>query len=837
MRKGVLTGVNDLQTWCEQNGRMELLLEWDTAKNGNLSPDSIVCHSNKSVWWKCSKGHEWASRIGNRTSLGRGCPYCAGRYPVKGVNDLQTLFPELAKEWHPTQNGNLKPTDVKAYTNKRVWWKCELGHEWFAMIESRTNGSGCPYCGNKKVLKGFNDLATKNPELVSEWDYEKNGKLTPDSVVFGSHEKVWWKCEYGHEWRTAIVSRTSGTNCPYCTGAGSSMPEQGIAYYLEKICTIEQRKRIDGKEIDIYLPDYRIGIEYDGILFHKGKESKDALKTIHLTERNIYLIRIKEAEANNIINDKVITFDGHTMNDNYVWALKQLFKILFKLTNNPDFDTISINLNSDILKIREKFNLYKKNNSLLISNPEIAKEWNTSKNGILKPDMFFSGTHQRVWWICSRGHEWQSSIKNRVSGSGCPYCTGQRAIRGETDLATTNPELAAEWNFEKNRKLKNNQGHDLYPYNISAGSHQIVWWIGKCGHEWDMPISDRTGKQLGCPYCSGHRLGIGINDLSTTNPELAAEWNYDKNGDLTPRDVTAGLNTIVWWKCEKGHEWKASLCNRSARKGTGCPYCSGRYAEKGVNDLLTLSPELSKEWHPCKNGELKPSDVKTNTNTKVWWKCSKGHEWQATIANRSNGRGCPYCSNKMVLLGFNDLATTNPYLALEWNYKKNGELTPRDVVDGSNKKVWWICKLGHEWESQVKDRSSGRGCPFCSNKKVLEGFNDLATKNPKLALEWNYEKNGVLTPKEVVFGSHKKVWWKCNNGHEWEAVIYFRTKGVGCPICSNNAPKSVLCIETGENYPSTAEAARQKGISQACVCACCNGKQKTAGGYHWKFVD
>jgi DNA-directed RNA polymerase subunit RPC12/RpoP len=99
----------------------------------------------------------------------------------------------------------------------------------------------------------------------------------------------------------------------------------------------------------------------------------------------------------------------------------------------------------------------------------------------------------------------------------------------------------------------------------------------------------------------------------------------------------------------------------------------------------------------------------------VWWICSKGHEWHATILSRNKGSGCPYCSNKATCED-NCLMTANPILSKEWNSTKNGSLTPKDVTPGSNKKVWWICSKGHEWETKVSHRSKGSRCPYCSRK-------------------------------------------------------------------------------------------------------------------------
>ena len=205
--------------------------------------------------------------------------------------------------------------------------------------------------------------------------------------------------------------------------------------------------------------------------------------------------------------------------------------------------------------------------------------------------------------------------------------------------------------------------------------------------------------------------------------------------------------------------------------------------------LTNVYPEIAKEWHPTKNGTLRPTDVIAGSHKKVWWVCNKGHEWLATIHNRTAaGTKCPYCSNKKVLSGFNDLASTNPTVANEWNYEKNTCLLPTMISSGSNKKVWWKCSLGHEWQAAIVERAiRGTGCPYCANQKVLIGFNDLATTNPDVALDWNYSKNQELLPTMIPSGSQKRVWWKCSLGHEWQETIVNRTiRGYGCPVCSGH---------------------------------------------------
>ena len=174
----------------------QLMAEWDWEKNNdlNISPDSVALGSHREVWWKCSKGHSWSALVSNRARLYRNCPYCAGQKPIVGENDLCTTHPALIKEWHPTKNDNCSPEQFMKGSHKKVWWICNKGHEWSAVIKSRASGVGCPYCANKKVLKGFNDLETTHPELAKEWDYEKNYPLKPEDVTIGSNKIVYWIC-------------------------------------------------------------------------------------------------------------------------------------------------------------------------------------------------------------------------------------------------------------------------------------------------------------------------------------------------------------------------------------------------------------------------------------------------------------------------------------------------------------------------------------------------------------------------------------------------------------------------------------------------------------------
>ena len=122
---------------------------------------------------------------------------------------------EFLSEWDYEKNKEFRPEIFTAASNKKVWWKCRLGHSWSAMITNRSKGQHCPYCIGRRVLKGFNDLVTTHPEIANEWDYEKNKPLRPEQFTIGSHKKVWWKCEHGHSWDSRIYCRKKN-GCRYC---------------------------------------------------------------------------------------------------------------------------------------------------------------------------------------------------------------------------------------------------------------------------------------------------------------------------------------------------------------------------------------------------------------------------------------------------------------------------------------------------------------------------------------------------------------------------------------------------------------------------------------------
>ena len=340
---------------------------------------------------------------------------------------------------------------------------------------------------------------------------------------------------------------------------------------------------------------------------------------------------------------------------------------------------------------------------------ELLAQWDGEKNAPLTPDDVTFGSHKRVWWTCPNGHSWQAMVYTRSEGTGCPYCTGRKVTPKQGGLVKQFPLLAAEWDVEKNAPLT--------PQDVTTGSHKLIWWRCPKGHSYRSAVKTRA-QGSGCPYCAGKNVLPEETSLAAEYPTIAKEWDVAKNVPLLPTQVISGTRRKVWWRCPKGHSWRAAVYSRTTL-GTGCPVCTGRQALAGENDLATLYPDIAAQWDEEKNGALHPSSVTAGSNRRVWWRCEKGHSYHAVIAQRvQRGNGCPYCANRKVLPGFNDLATAAPLVAKQWHETLNGALTPEMVTAGSHKKAWWQCSYGHVWKATIYSRAGVQqcGCPVCAGK-------------------------------------------------------------------------------------------------------------------------
>ena len=258
--------------------RPDLLTQW--SPDNEISPSDVSCGSHKKVLWICEKGHTWAATVKNRALKGSKCPYCEHRSVLEGYNDLQTLFPEIAKTWSPKNKQS--PSEVSSRSNSDVFWVCENGHEWKSRVADRTEGHSCPYCAGQRVWKGFNDLATTHPTLIAEWS-DKNSALSPESITYKNRSNVWWHCsKCGNDYQAVVFAKANGRVCPYCVAGKIARRREkrlqlrktaeNFPYYLPQLATIYYARKRGyrvvtdsdfpaGIPVSSYIPSLRLIID------------------------------------------------------------------------------------------------------------------------------------------------------------------------------------------------------------------------------------------------------------------------------------------------------------------------------------------------------------------------------------------------------------------------------------------------------------------------------------------------------------------------------------------------------------------------------------------------
>ena len=408
----------------------------------------------------------------------------------------------------------------------------------------------------------------------------------------------------------------------------------------------------------------------------------------------------------------------------------------------------------------------------------VLDEWHPLLNGDLKPADISLMSAKQVWWLCPAGHAWDSAAKHRVLKEyNCPICSGRRLSVGVNDFGSTHPVLAAEWSSKNTKSV----------VEFTAISGLSGTWVCGLGHEFVSTVKSRVGGST-CRVCSNKVVLAGFNDLATTDPGLAKEWSV-KNS-LQPSEVTRGSSERVLWAGPCGHEWTAIVNNRSS-KGQGCAECAGRRNVKRKYATGVLLSDYSPEVFGLLKQENNPGVVleklTSRSGKSLNWECELGHLWPAVVsdmtreAKSEQSKKCPVCSNRVVLAGFNDVATTHPEVVKNWDYDLNDK-GPEFYTYGQAMNVNWVCDKGHKWSNRI---SSLGKCPTCNGYHIDEGVTDFGSRFPHLLNEWDYDKNET-DPKTVGAISKESFFWKCLQGHNWETSTSARIyNGLGCPVCAN----------------------------------------------------
>lgn len=517
-------------------------------------------------------------------------------------------------------------------------------------------------------VKGKRKLADFYPQLLEEWDYEKNASICdPRDVSYGSNVIVWWKCKVcGHSWSSRVYTRTSGHGCPMCAkrnvgkrisygktkpginDLASQAPELLEEWSFEKNQNCLPNQIPANSNIKVWWKCKRCGYEWKAMINNRvrGSRCPRCMRHYHTSypEQAIYYYIHKA------FPDAINAYSPE-------WLGKNMEIDIFipSLNLGIEYDGEAYHGNSKAEKDRNKSKIIQNHGIRLIRVREPKLEEISDGSDV---------------------------ILTEPPKGDLKYL--------EKPIQIILSFIGTEYGIDINQSIDLDRDYDSIIQSVSG------------------LISSKS---------FGHLF-----------PYEARLWNYERNGTLKPTEFLPSSNVKVWWKCDVcNHEWKATI--GSIRQGHGCPVCAGKVVNKGVNDFSTLHPDLAEEWSE-KNGSSKPEDFLSNSLFRAWWKCKEcGTEWQATLNNRvSRNSGCPKCSSKKQGERFRQnrirergsLADNNPELLQDWDYEKNkGICDPTEILSGSHTRVWWKCHIcQHEWMAAAYSRSSGRGCPVCKKNKL-----------------------------------------------------------------------------------------------------------------------
>jgi Probable Zinc-ribbon domain len=633
--------------------------DWHPNENGDNLPIDFTIGSNFKAIWLCPTCNEsYPMTIKNRTN-GQSCPYCIGK-KVGKLNNLEFLYPELAKEWHPSKNRKT-PSEVYAGGNKRYYWICKICNEEYktSIYEKRkSNKNGCPYCSGKKVGK-TNNLEHLFPDLASEWHPTMNTNK-PNGVTAYSSKKAYWQCpiNLAHTYRATIYNRTSNSSgCPHCYNAHTSFWELRILDALKlsfpNILHRQTPFTDITKELDIFIPDLNIGIEVDGAKYHKIIKN-DIEKNNIYKKKGIIIIRVRAIGLDSI-DPCISNIHPHQPIQEYINDLIHLIS----LESEQKFEPVKVNNDKSN---QELYKEYLEQRSLATMFPEITKEYDTNKNQV-PPELITYGSNQNVYWRSKNcGHDWDAPVVSRtLQGQGCPFCSGKR-VNESNCLATLFPDVAVFWDKKSNI---------LTPNDVTAHSSQEVYWLctnnkkKRCPKK--SPVFTRI-KSKGCAECfkgSGshmkgkkHSIPIG-ESLASLYPEIVNLWDYKKN-EFTPDDYTPQSNDNVSWICSSCNKPHFTEIRYKVRSTTRlCKSCSNKFTKTNNSynrgRLFPVNYEESLEylypavviWWDSKRNNLTPAQVRGNSSKVMWWICPfciKSHtsEVRNKVKSKTNG-ACKKC--------------------------------------------------------------------------------------------------------------------------------------------------------------------------------------------------
>ena len=586
--------------------------------------------SNKKVWWKCINGHGWVATPNKRTGDGTNCPYCSpqtSRLEIRLFCELKYLFGNDV-EWRYKIDG----IEIDIFLSKYSIGIEIDGYPWHLNKDDKDIAKTAELLKRGIILFRLRD--SKLP-LIDQSDifYSSLEDDLPiirrlfhgliQSINFDNKDVVDLK-----RYIDANVIRNNKEYQRILSYFPSPPPELSLASIYKHLVSEWNYEKNSPLKPENFTPSARANVwwrclkghEYQSYIYNriKGIGCPYCAGVKVSNDNNLQScfphLAVEWHQDKNLPLTPLLVYKGSSR------------KVWWKCVNGHEWQAT--------VKYRTRGKTgCPYCSSLTWRFPEVANQWHPVKNFELMPNDVTPGSHNKVWWLCENGHEWQAVIYTRtIDGTGCPYCAGRKASV-DNNLKVKYPSLAAQWHHNRN--------YPFTPEQITPKSSKLFWWMCDNGHEWEATVESRTRASVSsCPYCAGKFL-TADNNLSVKYPDLLKEWNFHKNISLDPLKLLPSSNVKAWWSCIKGHEWQTSISSRTNGKA-GCPYCAIKRVSPNRN-LATYFPEVAADWNYERNSGKIPAEYSPKSGEKVWWKCSRGHEWKAVIAARANGSGCPIC--------------------------------------------------------------------------------------------------------------------------------------------------------------------------------------------------
>ena len=822
-----------------------LLKYWNFDSNIKLEIEKLAITSKKHVSWKCPNcSYEWKASVAksykqvlNHTKI---CPVCdLGEVLVKGENAISDRFPNFLEyiNFHYENIESIQnEIENLTFTSKRLFhFKCPTCHVGWKDVANTSRlltkklnkkvvHAGCneykhcvpfykayPNLGKIYLSGGYNELEfekltlSDNVTIPRKWKCDKCKyffDLSIDKLISRIKRNGFYctKCEATFD--TAIkvnVKPLSYTDKHLLDQLVKNHIKKNMIDCLSNIVATWKCMKCNGEYECSVVKRHQEGCPYCS--------DKQILKGYNtLQETHPYLEKFWDKS-----NDKSISEYWHKSFDVLNWKCPccniqfQCSPVeMISRTNleNSNFETCPKNCDWNKLVF---------NNDIFHNSPRLRKEWSKKNNIPVHLALSHIDT-KKYWWNCSicQGEYLCSIPIRREVIDSCPYCNDEQPLKGYNTISDIHPELTSYWSSKNTQKIDE--------ITLSeAKNKKYIWLCDCCNLEFNEKLSivldkfsninNRELKKI-CPYCN-KKIPKPEESLGYKKPFLKSEWLENINGDIY--NVFSNSNDIIEWICRKCHRnFKAKISNR-AEDDKCCPYCSNRILIKGINDLATTHPHLIKEWSNLNDRQL--SCLTNKSSYKAWWKCSVcSNTYQQVVSSKLISKtSCPYCRKTKVLKGFNDLATTHPWLIKEWSTLNDRDRDSSSIMCNSNYRAWWKCaECSKEYRQSVKKKilMNKSCCPYCRNNKVLKGLNDLATTHEYLLNEWDYLNNILLAkPTEIDEKSNKIVWWICKDdpNHRYkfkinEKIKYEKRNLITCKICKGLRRKQEHFVQFAKIY-------------------------------------